>query len=79
MINKLSLRHNCEIKCICYKKKILATVPLHGDQLFEERACNGIWSFQDGLDPYERFERTDTEYNTLFIAIVVKTCVHYKL
>jgi len=27
------------------QKKLVATIPLHGDQLFEERARNAIWTF----------------------------------
>lgn len=38
------------------KKKILHPVPLHGDQLFEERARNARWTFQDGVTKYERLE-----------------------
>ena len=59
------LKHNQEKYTPCINKgdkELLATVPLHGDQLFEERARNVIWSYQDGLNPYERFEATDTEF-----------------
>ena len=38
------------------EKKILHPVPLHGDQLFEERARNAQWTFQDGITKYERLE-----------------------
>ena len=38
------------------EKKILHPVPLHGDQLFEERARNAQWTFQDGVTKYERLE-----------------------
>ena len=44
------------------KKCILHTVPLHGDQLFEERSRNVIWTYRNGLNPYERFEGIDTEF-----------------
>lgn len=37
-------------------KTILGNVPLHGDQLFEERARNVEWAFHDGEDKYERLE-----------------------
>ena len=43
------------------QKKLVATIPLHGDQLFEERARNAIWTFQDGETSYERQEGIDTE------------------
>ena len=33
---------------------VLACIPLHGDQLFEERARHVKWTFWDGLDPVER-------------------------
>lgn len=38
------------------------TVPLHGDQLFEERARNTQWTFQDGNDPCDRLEGIRTEF-----------------
>ena len=41
---------------------VLACIPLHGDQLFEERACNVKWTFRDGLDPVERIDGIDTEF-----------------
>lgn len=41
---------------------ILACIPLHGDQLFEERARNVKWTFRDGLDPVERIDGIDTEF-----------------
>lgn len=50
----------------CYeidgKKTVLQTIPLHGDQLFEERARNVKWTYRGGLDSYERFEGIDTEF-----------------
>ena len=41
---------------------VLACIPLHGDQLFEERARNVKWTFRDGLDPVERIDGIDTEF-----------------
>ena len=41
------------------KRTILQTVPVHGDQLFEERARNVAWTYRGGLDTYERFEGID--------------------
>lgn len=32
------------------KKTILTKVPVHGDQLFEERARNVQWTFRDGAN-----------------------------
>lgn len=43
------------------QKKVVATIPLHGDQLFEERARHAMWTFRDGETPYERLEGIDTE------------------
>lgn len=61
------LQHNQEkyVPCIKLKdgqKELVATIPLHGDQLFEERARNAIWTFRDGENPYERLEGIDTEF-----------------
>ena len=44
------------------KKVILESVPLHGDQLFEERARNTAWTFRDGIDEYERLEGIGHEH-----------------
>lgn len=44
------------------KKTIVTQVPLHGDQLFEERARNVIWTFRDGVDGCERLEGIETEF-----------------
>ena len=38
------------------QKEFLQSVPLHKDQLFEERARNSQWTFQDGLAKSERLE-----------------------
>ena len=38
------------------------TIPLHGDQLFEERARNTQWTFQDGNDSSDRLEGIRTEF-----------------
>ena len=43
------------------KREILTQVPLHGDQLFEERARNVKWTFQDGTTKYDRLEGMTTE------------------
>lgn len=44
------------------KKTILTQIHLHGDQLFEERARNVIWTYRDGIDSYERLEGINTEF-----------------
>ena len=45
------LMHDQEKFVLCLrtdnKKVILKRVPLHGDQLFEERARNTAWTFRD--------------------------------
>ena len=40
---------------------ILMEVPMHGDQLFEERCRNVQWTFQDGISAYDRLEGITTE------------------
>lgn len=44
------------------RKVLASSVPLHGDQLFEERARNVIWTYRDGVDCYERMEGIGTEF-----------------
>ena len=60
------LQHNQEHYVPCLSKAnskiILEKIPLHGDQLFEERARNVIWTYRDGVDEYERLEGIDTEF-----------------
>ena len=43
------------------QKKILQNVPFRGDQLFEERARNVIWTYQDGVNEYDRLEGLQPE------------------
>ena len=43
-------------------KIVLETVPMHGDQLFEERARNTKWTFQDGDNEFDRIEGLNPEY-----------------
>ena len=40
---------------------ILMEVPMHGDQLFEQRCRNVQWTFQDGTSKYDRLEGITTE------------------
>ena len=60
------LQHNQEkyVPCLTKgtNKTILEKVPLHGDQLFEERARNVIWTYRDGVDDYEKLQGIDTEF-----------------
>ena len=37
-------------------------MPFHGDQLFEERARNAQWVYQDDDDDYDRLESLETEF-----------------
>lgn len=41
---------------------ILKPIPLHGDQLFEERARNIQWVYQDGDNEFDRLEGLNTEF-----------------
>lgn len=41
--------------------EIVARIPFHGDQLFEERARNCQWTFADGTSSYDRLEGVITE------------------
>jgi len=41
---------------------ILKSVPFHGDQLFEERARNTQWVYQDNDNAYDRLEGLKTEF-----------------
>ena len=43
------------------QKKILLNVPFHGDQLFEERARNTMWTYQDGTNEYDKLEGLQPE------------------
>ena len=41
---------------------ILKSITFHGDQLFEERARNIQWAYQDGDNAYNRLEGLETEF-----------------
>ena len=62
------LQHNQEKFVPCVKlageeeKTVVSSIPLHEDQLFEERARNVIWTYRDGKNPYERLSGIDTEF-----------------
>jgi hypothetical protein len=36
-------------------------VPFHGDQLFEERARNTQWTYQDGVNEYDKLQGLQPE------------------
>ena len=65
------------------KKTILAQIPLHGDQLFEEWAWNVIRTYRDGIDGYERLEGISTEFAdwhakfTLYKVKIIKILLGY--
>ena len=42
--------------------QLTGAVPFHGDQLFEERARNTQWVYQDGDNAYDRLEGLETEF-----------------
>ena len=44
---------------------ILKPIPLHGDQLFEERARNIQWVYQDGDSEFDRIKGLNTEFYRL--------------
>jgi len=56
------LKHYQEKYVPCFSGEVVAKVPVHGDQLFEERGRNVQWTFRDGEDPYHRLEGLSTEH-----------------
>ena len=60
----ISMKEAQYVPCLTNEnnKTILGRIPLHGDQLFEERARNVIWTCRDGIDDYERLEGISTEF-----------------
>ena len=44
------------------REELLDSVPLHGDQLFEERCRNTQWTYQNGDCPFDRLEGIQTEF-----------------
>ncbi|CAB3986486.1 hypothetical protein AC249_AIPGENE16794 [Paramuricea clavata] len=43
-------------------KKVITPIPFHGDQLFEERARNVIWTFQDGDNEFDSIKGLNPEF-----------------
>ena len=59
------------------KKIILEHVPLHGDQLFEERARNTAWTFRDGITEFERLKGIQHEHADWHAKLTLyKVCLH---
>ena len=44
------------------QETILAQIPHQGDQLFEERARNVIWTYGDSIDGYVRLKGINIEF-----------------
>ena len=60
------------------KKEITSQVPMHGDQLFEERARNVQWTFRVGNDAFERLEGLTTEFADWHAKVTLyKVCEAY--
>lgn len=64
---------------------VAATVSLHGDQLFEERARNTQWTYQLGGSKFDRLEGIETEfadwhakYNLYMVCLRIKFTSCYK-
>ncbi len=49
------------ISCLDDNKQILRSVPFHGDQLFEERARNTQWTYQDGVNEHDKLQGLQPE------------------
>lgn len=46
----------------CLESDVLLPVPLHGDQLFEERSRNVKWTFRVGDNRLDRLEGISPEF-----------------
>ena len=53
--------HQEFVPCVSNNRTVLAAVPLHGDQLLEERGRNVQWTLRDGGSQYDRLEGLTTE------------------
>jgi hypothetical protein len=42
--------------CLDDNKQILRPVAFHGDQHFQERARNTKWTYQDGVNEYDKLQ-----------------------
>jgi hypothetical protein len=47
--------------CLDDNKQILRPVAFHDDQLFEERARNTKWTYQDGVNEYDKLQGLQPE------------------
>ena len=61
------------------KKEVVATVPVHGDQLFEERARNVEWTFRDGQSSFDRLEGVPPEHADWHAKIILYKVCNYLL
>lgn len=46
----------------CLKSDVISPVPLHGDQLFEERSRNVKWTFRVGDNKFDRLDGITPEF-----------------
>ena len=59
-------------------REIICQVPMHGDQLFEERARNVQWTFRVENTAFERLEGMTTEFADLHAKVTLyKACEAY--
>ena len=59
---RASTRNMCPAFQDANNRTVLSAVPLHGDQLLEERARNVHWTFRDGESQYDTLEGLTTEH-----------------
>ena len=59
-------------------REIICQVPMHGDQLFEERARNVQWTFRVENSAFERLEGMTTEFADWHAKVTLyKACEAY--
>ena len=57
------------------KKEVVVTVPVHGNQLFVERARNVEWAMRDGENNYDRLKGVPPEHADLHAKVTLyKVC-----
>ena len=61
------------------KKEVVATVPIHGDQLFEERARNVEWTFREGQSSFDRLEGVPPEHADWHAKVTLYKLCNYLL
>ncbi|CAB3997520.1 hypothetical protein AC249_AIPGENE16794 [Paramuricea clavata] len=62
MAQFLISNHEKYVPCYGETNGVILTVPLHGDQLFEERARNTQWTYQDGNNLSDKLQGLRTEF-----------------